>query len=270
MTKSNTPHTLSNSARRFLPVLLAVSGVLASVLAAAPRAEAVVGGTAATRGQFAPIVSIQRGTENHSCAGTLIAANRVLTSAQCVDGAPATGLTVVAGRHHLSGNTSQQQAVGVTQIVKHSEYRATTHANDIAILKLKKSLAVDGIYVALATLPGTSAGTPTGDVIIAGWGATREGGPVSDSLQWVEIPSVTQAQCKTAYGASAIYPGMVCAGVLSIGGKGACASDTGDPVFKGHTIVALHSWRRGCARPQYPDVNSGISYYRSWIDANIN
>lgn len=56
-----------------------------------------------------------------------------------------------------------------------------------------------------ATLPETSAGPPTGHVTIAGWGATREGGPVSDSLQWVEIPSVPDSQCKTAYGSSSIY-----------------------------------------------------------------
>ncbi|WP_327167697.1 serine protease [Streptomyces subrutilus] len=246
--------------------VLAVSALLAA--ATAVPAQAVVGGTAATRGQFPSIVSIERGA-GHACAGTLIAANRVLTAAQCVDGATAGGLKVVAGRHHLSGTTPNQQIAEVAQIVKHSGYRADTHAGDIAILKLKKPVVVDGLYVALADLPPSSAGAPTGNVVVAGWGATREGGTRSDSLQWVEIPMVTDAQCKTAYGASAIYPGMICAGVLSSGGKADCAYDTGGPALKGRTLVGIHSWARGCARPNYPGVSSGVSYYRSWIDANI-
>ncbi|MEU3065263.1 serine protease [Streptomyces subrutilus] len=162
-----------------------------------------------------------------------------------------------------------QQSAEVAQIVRHSGYRADTHAGDIAILKLKKPVVLDGRYVAVADLPPSTAGAPTGNVVVAGWGTTREGGSRSDSLQWVEIPMVTDAQCKTSYGASAIYPGMLCAGVLSTGGKADCANDTGGPVLKGRTLVGLHSWARGCARPNYPGVGSGVSHYRSWIDANI-
>ena len=260
----------ARSIRRGARSFSAVAALAASVLLTAVPAQAVVGGSAATRGQFPFIVSIQRGTAQVSCAGTLIAANRVLTAAQCVDGATAAGLTVVAGRHHLSGTTPDEQSVGVAQIVEHSGYRAATHANDIAILKLKKPVVVDGRYVALAQLPASSAGTPTGNVVVAGWGATREGGPVSDSLQWVEVPTVTDAQCKTAYGSSAVYPGMTCAGVLSTGGKADCTSDTGGPVLQGHTLVGVYSWARGCGRPNNPGVSSGVSYYRSWIDANIH
>ncbi|MEU0760041.1 serine protease [Streptomyces microflavus] len=271
MTKKIHPTTQGNHVvvRRALSAGIGLAAAFAPMMGAAPGAQAVVGGSAATRGQFAPIVSIQRGSEQHSCGGTLIAASRVLTAAQCVDGITAAGLKVVAGRHHLSSTTPNQQTVEVDKIVKHSEYSASSHTNDIAILKLKKSVVLDGTYVSLADLPATSAGYPTGNVTVAGWGATREGGPASDSLQWVEIPMVTKAQCRTAYGNAAAYPGMTCAGVLSTGGKGNCKYDTGSPVFKGRTVVGIHSWRRGCARPQYPDVNSGISHYRSWIDANL-
>lgn len=84
------------------------------------------------------------------------------------------------------------------------------------------------------------------------------------------MPTVTDAQCKSAYGPAAIYPGMICAGVLSTGGKADCTSDTGGPVLQGHTIVGVDSWARACGRPNYPGVSSGVSYYRSWIDANIS
>ncbi|WP_164711274.1 serine protease [Streptomyces microflavus] len=271
MTEKNRPITQGKRVvvRRALSAGIALAAALVPVMGAAPGAQAVVGGSAATRGQFASLVSIQRGSEQHSCGGTLIAAGRVLTAAQCVNGITAAGLKVVAGRHHLSSTTPNQQTVEVEKIVRHSEYSASTHANDIAILKLKKPVALDGTYVSLADLPTASAGYPTGNVTVAGWGATREGGPVSDLLQWAEIPMVTKAKCQTAYGNTAIYPGMICAGVLSTGGKGNCKYDTGSPVLKGRTIVGIHSWRRGCARPQYPDVDSGVSYYRAWIDANL-
>lgn len=65
----------------------------------------------------------------------------------------------------------------MAQIVKHSGHGAITHANDIAILKLKKSVSVDGIYVALASLPETSAGTPTGPVVNESDHRSRPPGP---------------------------------------------------------------------------------------------
>ncbi|MCX4690269.1 serine protease [Kitasatospora purpeofusca] len=258
-----------NRGRRGLLASAAIGAAVLLPVAAALPAHAVVGGSAATRGQFAPIVSIQRGSAQHSCTGTLIAANRVLTAASCADGTTAAALKVVTGRHHLSGTTPNQQTVEVAQIVKHSGYQAPTHANDIAILKLKNSVTLDGTYVAVADLPTSAAGRPTGNVTVAGWGATREGGPVSDSLQWAQIPTVTDAQCKTAYGTTAIYAGMICTGDYVTGGKGDCTLDAGGPVFKGRTLVGVYSWARGCGRFLSPGVNSGVSFYRNWIDANI-
>ena len=52
-----------------------------------------------------------------------------------------------------------------------------------------------------------------------GWGTTSYGGDSSSVLQEVEVPVVTNEQCKTTMG-SGITDGMICAG--GVEGKDGC------------------------------------------------
>jgi trypsin len=58
--------------------------------------EDIVGGTAASAGDFPFIVSLQR-SGSHFCGGTLLNANTVLTAAHCASGQTASTLSVRAG-----------------------------------------------------------------------------------------------------------------------------------------------------------------------------
>jgi trypsin len=57
----------------------------------------IVGGVAASQGDFPFIVSLQSSTGSHFCGGSLLNANTVLTAAHCTVGQTASSLRVRAG-----------------------------------------------------------------------------------------------------------------------------------------------------------------------------
>lgn len=58
--------------------------------------------------------------------------------------------------------------------------------------------------------------------VAAGWGALKEGGTISDTLQEVTVPILSNSECrKTGYGTTRITDNMLCAG-LPKGGKDSC------------------------------------------------
>lgn len=57
---------------------------------------------------------------------------------------------------------------------------------------------------------------------MTGWGAIREGGPVSNSLREVVVPILSNAECHaTKYPSRKITDNMLCAGFKQ-GGKDSC------------------------------------------------
>lgn len=51
------------------------------------------------------------------------------------------------------------------------------------------------------------------DGIVTGWGVTKQGGQVSDTLQEVKVPIMSNSECKkTKYGEKRITNNMLCAG----------------------------------------------------------
>lgn len=61
----------------------------------------------------------------------------------------------------------------------------------------------------------------------AGWGTTSFGGAGSDKLLEVQVPVVSNADCKAAMG-DGITDAMICAG--GEGGKDSCQGDSGGPL----------------------------------------
>lgn len=102
---------------------------------------------------------------------------------------------------------------------------------------------------------------------VTGWGLTKENGSMSDKLIAVEVPIVSQEDCRSVYGQSAITSRMICAG-LPEGGKDACQFDSGGPMRYANQLVGIVSWGYGCARPGFPGVYTKIAEVRKFIDKN--
>ncbi|GLH05764.1 Trypsin-7 [Gryllus bimaculatus] len=108
--------------------------------------------------------------------------------------------------------------------------------------------------------------------VAAGWGTTSQGGAVSPVLREVEVPVMSNDECRrTGYGARRITDNMLCAGYPE-GRKDSCQGDSGGPLHvpmdKLMCIAGVVSWGDGCARPNYPGVYTRVNRYLSWLKAH--
>lgn len=100
-----------------------------------------------------------------------------------------------------------------------------------------------------------------------------------EQLHHVNINVINQQLCAERYVHLKIQPGyenlpditdgMLCAGILDVGGRDACQGDSGGPLaHSGNIIVGVVSWGYRCADAHYPGVNARVSHYTDWIVAN--
>ncbi|XP_069614736.1 chymotrypsin-like elastase family member 1 [Ranitomeya imitator] len=233
----------------------------------------VVGGSNAAPNAWPWQVSLQYQSGSHwyhTCGGVLILANRVLTTAQCVD--RDVNFRVVLGEHNLRVNEGTEQIIAVSNITKHDSFNSKSVAsgNDIAILSLAESASLNS-YVQLAALPAD------GDVLannhectITGWGRIRTCGFLPSILQQAPLPIVDYSTCSTSsYWGSSAKTRTVCAGGNGI--QAGCKGDFGGPlncdVDGGYQVHGLASYLafQGCNTAVFTRVSSHIP----WINSNV-
>jgi secreted trypsin-like serine protease len=244
------------------------------------RSDFVVGGQAATPGQFPWQISLQRKYEAfyHMCGGSILSSRWVVTAAHCAKGIPVKGLRVVAGDHNRLVNEGVEQFSSVSRAVIHPNYNSATYENDIALLELATPLVLSSARrtaaIPLFTPADRTAGLsdPGITAIVSGWGDTTEGGSLPDVLQWAEIPLVSDDEARATYGATAIVESMLAAGYPA-GGVDTCQGDSGGPLVlqtsSGFKLAGLTSWGTGCARPGVPGVYTEVSYFNDFVLATI-
>ncbi|KAL4928803.1 serine protease [Aspergillus undulatus] len=234
-----------------------------SLASTALAAENIVGGDEASISDY-PYQIALLSSGSLICGGSIISNQYVVTAAHCTDGATARSLSIRAGS---SSSNSGGTVVGVSSIAQHPDYNSATVDNDISILTLSEELTF-GDGIGAVDLPSSSALPAAGTVgTLTGWGALREGGNVSPTLQYVDVPVVSKSQCSSDYqGFNEITDSMVCAGVEG-GGKDACQGDSGGPYVADGVLIGITSWGNGCAREGYPGVYSSPAYFRDYIQS---
>merc|ERR1712222_1560 len=69
------------------------------------------------------------------------------------------------------------------------------------------------------SIPSSGQEYPSGHICtVSGWGTTSEGGSLASTLMKVDVPVVSDDDCRDSYGQNDIADSMVCAG-LDAGGK---------------------------------------------------
>ncbi|XP_044742258.1 trypsin-1-like [Chrysoperla carnea] len=202
------------------------------------------------------------------CGGTIISDIFILTAAHCSKGVSERSLSVHAGstfpHTYENGNVHR-----VKRIYVHEKYSSSTLDFDVAILELETPLQFSNTIKSLS-LPGKDEFLEENEtVLISGWGTLEEGGQLATVLQAVEIPVVNQNVCQQLYSNFLdVTPRMLCAGYIE-GGKDHCNGDSGGPVVSNGKVHGIVSWANGCARPNFPGVNTRVTAVREWIRSKI-
>ncbi|XP_048114261.1 chymotrypsin-like elastase family member 2A [Alosa alosa] len=242
-----------------------------------PELTRVVNGVDAKPHSWPWQISLQyeRNGFRHTCGGSLVASNWVMTAAHCIS----EDLTyrVVVGKHNLQQAEDSAKAIVPSKIIVHRHYNPVLIAtgNDIAMIKLSEHVQMSD-EVQLACLPAPGTILPHNyPCYITGWGRLSTGGPTSESLQQAPMPVVEYDVCRRNdwWGVS-IRRSMICAG--GDGVVGGCNGDSGGPlncknadgVWEVHGIASFVS-AKGCNYIQKPTVFTRVSDFNEWIDETM-
>uniref|UniRef100_A0A8C5KEP8 pancreatic elastase II n=2 Tax=Jaculus jaculus TaxID=51337 RepID=A0A8C5KEP8_JACJA len=241
-----------------------------------PHVGRVVGGEDATPNSWPWQVSLQYsylGKWYHTCGGSLVANNWVLTAAHCISNSKT--YRVMLGRHSLSNDEFGSKAIKVSKLVVHEKWNSNMLSNgyDIALVKLANPVSLSS-KIQLACLPPAGTILPNNyPCYVTGWGRLQTNGASPDILQQGRLLVVDFATCSSpTWWGSSVKTNMVCAG--GDGVISSCNGDSGGPLncqasngqWQVHGIVSFGS-TLGCNYPRKPSVFTRVSNYISWINS---
>ncbi len=169
-----------------------------------PRQLLIVGGENAAVGELPWQVLVLPGP--YMCGGTLITTEWVVTAAHCVvddfnNPMPPGDIQVRAGEYDRSRVDGTEQLRGVSTVIVHPSYNATTSDSDIALLRLASPVTLGpsvGVVPLVFSPANDSLVAPGVSSLVSGWGATSEGGSTATILQKVRVPIVSNATCNAS------------------------------------------------------------------------
>ncbi|XP_020864530.1 transmembrane protease serine 9 isoform X2 [Phascolarctos cinereus] len=231
----------------------------------------IVGGSAASRGEWPWQVSLWLRRKEHKCGAVLIADRWLLTAAHCFDVYSDPNLWVAfLGTASLSGMEGKVEKV--YRIYKHPFYNVYTLDYDVALLELSAPVKYTSVIKPICLPEHSHLFTEGTKCFITGWGSIREGGLMARHLQKAVVNIIGEDTCRKFYPIQ-ISNRMLCAGFTQ-GGVDSCSGDAGGPLAckepAGRWFLAgVTSWGYGCARPYFPGVYSKVTAVRGWIRQNI-
>ncbi|KAH0554649.1 serine protease snake-like [Cotesia glomerata] len=245
----------------------------------------IVGGIKAKPMEFPHMVVIGYGKDEIAwqCGGTLISDNFVLTAAHCMDSrdkGPATKVQV--GLINLKSPGPFMQERNIKERLTHPDYKVPLRYNDIALLKLEKSIELTA-EVRPACLE-VEENLLDKKFIASGFGKTAyEAEAGSEDLMKVTLDRIQTEECREKFkgevGSKAMPDGlrdtMICAGVME-GGKDTCQGDSGGPLqrvlrepYCTYSVLGITSFGKFCAFKNSPAIYTKVSSYLDWIEKTV-
>uniref|UniRef100_A0A182NGQ6 Peptidase S1 domain-containing protein n=1 Tax=Anopheles dirus TaxID=7168 RepID=A0A182NGQ6_9DIPT len=239
-------------------------------LASASNTLRVIGGNVSDIDRF-PWMAALYYRERFTCGGSLINDRYILTAAHCVARLDAAEFEVFLRRPNIVTLNEDAVRRRVARIIM-NRYQQLRNNNDVALLLLKDPVrAEDGLVPICLHADGSN--VDGREAIVTGWGTT-DSGELSEQLQQLTVPILTNQQCRqSGYFRFEITAKMLCAGYLE-GGRDSCQGDSGGPLQltkagegdRGQQqLVGVVSWGNECAQRNYPGVYARVSRFVRWI-----
>ncbi|KAL4712413.1 hypothetical protein ACJJTC_001574 [Scirpophaga incertulas] len=245
-----------------------------------PQFTRIVGGYPTTIDQYpiiAQMLRLQtiRGSNEfvQHCAAVIVTSKHLISTAHCFQHDPGTGRNYTLPRYWLARVGSSFRGGGgilykLKTIIPHEGFNRTYFFNDIAVLVIEKPLKSNKNVKQSKIVQRGIEIKPYSGCVIAGWGASEFHGGLSDQLHYTFVFTVSRKVCEERYNTkkAIINEGMICAGLIDVGGLDACIGDSGGPLIHKGVVIGLVSFGYSCGHNYYPGVYTNLAYYTDWIN----
>lgn len=184
------------------------------------------GGTRIVGGQIIDIENVPYLAEiskngAHHCGGSIISNKWILSAAHCFAEKTPTIYRIRVGSSRASRGGKVYE---VAKIILHPDYDKTPFDNDFALIQVKDSINFNDKQKAIKLPVESKVVWPNMDVLVSGFGDTKNEMESEEFLRGVIIKIIDQNVCKLSYSEEGITSNMFCAAGK---GKDSCQGDSG-------------------------------------------
>lgn len=248
----------------------------------------IYGGTAAAADEFPYLGALgfgNGGEVSFRCGANLISDRYMLTAAHCLAERPS---FVRLGVVDIMSNSKTDPPVdiGIEDVISHPQYKGRPLANDIALLKLNRTVTEDFLkQICLYT--NLSDPLPDVPLTIAGWGSNETAGIMSPLLQKANVTTYERDECNTILVndksqvlsnrriVAKLNADQLCALGRNETGHNTgdtCIGDSGGPlelaIGRRRWLVGLTSTGKPCGT-NFPGIYTRVSYFVDWIESIV-